>query len=152
MGIRVQISGNGRVYNEMIYLGADHRGFELKEKLKSYLGELGYVCDDLGAYTYNIEDDYPDFARKLVNKGDWGDKGDKGILICGSGVGMAVAANRFKGVRAGGPEGKDVDLNVLTLAADFLTEEQAKEAVKTFLEAKFSGEERHRRRIAKIDL
>lgn len=141
----------------MIYLGADHRGFELKEKLKIFLAGLDYEYEDLGASIYNKEDDYPDFA-KLVGEKVAENPENRGILICGSGVGIAVAANKIKGVRAGTilkPEQaraavNDEDLNVLALGADYLTEDQAKEIVRTFLETKFSGEERHKRRIWKL--
>jgi len=139
----------------MIYLGADHRGFELKEKLKIFLDGLNYDFEDLGASIYNKEDDYPDFAKAVAEKvgGE-----DKGILICGSGVGIAVAANKIKSVRAGTimkPEQaiaavNDEDLNVLALSADYLSEEEAKEIVKVFLETKFSEEERHKRRVWKL--
>jgi ribose 5-phosphate isomerase B len=142
----------------MIYLGADHRGFELKEKLKPFLRDLGFDYQDLGASIYNKEDDYPDFA-KLVGEKVAANAGEKGILICGSGVGIAVAANKIKGIRAGTilkPEQaratvNDEDLNILSLGADYLSEDEAKEIVKTFLETKFSNEERHKRRIEKIE-
>lgn len=142
----------------MIYLGADHRGFELKEKLKPFLRDLGFDYQDLGASIYNKEDDYPDFA-KLVGEKVAADLGSKGILICGSGIGIAIAANKIKGVRAGtalkseqaAAAVNDEDLNILALSADFLNEDEAKKIVKTFLETKFSGEERHKRRIEKIE-
>lgn len=142
----------------MIYLGADHRGFELKEKLKVFLPDLGYEYEDLGASIYNKEDDYPDFAR-LVGKRVIENQENKGILVCGSGIGIAIAANKTRGIRAGTafkPEQvraavNDEDLNILSLAADYLSEDEAKEIVKTFLETKFSNEERHKRRINKID-
>ena len=142
----------------MIYLGADHRGFELKNKIKNFLEELGYDYEDLGASIYNKEDDYPDFAKAVAEKVA-ANAGEKGILICGSGVGIAIAANKIKGIRAGTilkPEQaratvNDEDLNILSLSADYLSEDEAKEIVKTFLETKFSNEERHRRRIGKID-
>jgi ribose 5-phosphate isomerase B len=145
----------------MIYLGADHRGFEMKNKIKKFLEELGYAYEDLGASIYNKEDDYPDFAKAVAKKvsTDAGRRLNRGILICGSGVGIAVSANKIRGVRAGTilkPEQvraavNDEDLNILSLAADFLSEEEAKEIVRTFLETKFSGQERHKRRIEKID-
>jgi ribose 5-phosphate isomerase B len=152
----VSIGGNGGVCNEMIYLGADHRGFELKEKLKIFLADSGYDYKDLGASIYNREDDYPDFAKLVAEK----IKGeDKGILICGSGIGIDIAANRFKGVRAGlaidakqiAMARNDDDINILVLASDFLSDSEAKEIVKTFLNTKFSGEERHIRRVKKIE-
>lgn len=143
----------------MIYLGADHRGFELKEKLKPFLRDIGFDYQDLGASIYNKEDDYPDFA-KLVAEKIVANPEDRGILICGSDIGVAISANRFKGVRAGGATNakqiaagvNDDDINILALGADYLSEDEAKEIVKTFLETKFSGEKRHQRRIEKIDL
>ena len=144
----------------MIYLGADHRGFELKEKIKQWLSEWGYSFEDMGALEYNKDDDYPDFAKAVAEKvaGEAGDAGDnRGILICGSGVGVVIAANKTKGIRAGTAISaqqmkdsvSDEDTNVLGISADYLSG-QAQEIVKTFLETKFSGEERHIRRINKI--
>lgn len=151
----------------MIYLGADHRGYELKEKIKKWLFEWGYKYEDMGAFEYDKDDDYPDFATATAKavalslpKGSNQLKGEssRGILICGSGIGIAVAANKIKGIRAGTGTGtkqiisavNDEDLNILALPADYISENEAKEIVKSFLEAKFSGEERHARRINKI--
>lgn len=144
----------------MIYLGADHRGFELKEKIKQWLLEWGYQYEDLGALEYNKEDDYTDFATAVatavalsLSKGD----SARGILVCGSGVGVVIAANKVKGVRAGTAINaaqikdsvSDENTNVLGISADYLSD-QAQEIVKSFLDTKFSGEERHVRRINKI--
>ena len=143
---------------KMIYLGADHRGFELKEKIKQWLSEWGYPFEDMGALEYNKEDDYPDFAKAVAEKVVAGDtEGNRGILICGSGVGVVMAANKVKGIRAGTAISaqqmkdsvSDENTNVLGISADYLSE-QAQEIVKTFLATKFSGEERHVRRINKI--
>ncbi len=142
----------------MIYIGADHRGYELKQKLKQWLDELGYELEDLGAFEYNKDDDYPGFSKAVAEKVAIG-ADNKGILICGSGIGMAIAANKIKGIRAGTAASakqakasvNDEDLNVLGISADYTNEEMAKEIVKTFLETKFSGEERHVRRINKIE-
>ncbi|MBI4160352.1 MAG: RpiB/LacA/LacB family sugar-phosphate isomerase [Candidatus Yanofskybacteria bacterium] len=146
----------------MIYLGADHRGYELKEKIKQWLDEFGYTHEDLGALEYNKDDDYPDFSTAVaaavalsLSKG----QSSRGILVCGSGIGIAVAANKIKGVRAGTATNaeqvrasvNDEDLNVLALSADYTEEDVAKEIIKTFLETKFSGEERHVRRLNKIE-
>ncbi|TSC74637.1 MAG: ribose 5-phosphate isomerase B [Parcubacteria group bacterium Gr01-1014_44] len=145
----------------MIYLGADHRGFQLKEKIKKWLSEWGYQYEDLGALEYEENDDYPDFATAVgkavalsLSKGD----SARGVLICGSGIGVAVAANKIKGIRAGTvakPEQAqwavdDEDLNVLGLSAKSLSDDEAQAIVKTFLGTKFSGAERHIRRINKI--
>lgn len=141
----------------MIYIGADHRGYELKEKLKTFLGELGYDYEDMGAFEYNKDDDYPDFAKAVAEKVVQGGS-NKGILICGSDIGMAAAANKIKGIRAGGatiPEQvaaavHDDNINVLSVSADFVDEIQAEELIKTFLETKFGGDEKYVRRINKI--
>jgi len=146
-----------------IYLGADHRGFELKEKAKQWLAELGYQYEDCGAFEYNKDDDYPDFAKAVADKvvGVAGDaESNRGILFCGSGIGVCIAANKIKGVRAGTAASleqvkasvNDEDLNVLCLSAGYLPNVDivAKQIIKTFLEVKFSEEERHVRRINKI--
>ncbi|MEK7555833.1 MAG: RpiB/LacA/LacB family sugar-phosphate isomerase [Patescibacteria group bacterium] len=153
-----------------IYLASDHAGFPLKEKLKMFLAESGYEVFDAGAYQYDESDDYPDFvvsAAKLVA----GDPGSKGIVLGGSGQGEAIAANRVAGVRAivyygppclrAGEAGGSLDIvklsrehnnaNILSLAARFMNEEEAKEAVMLFLETSFSEDARHQRRIKKID-
>ena len=141
----------------MIYLGSDHRGFALKEKLKNLLTEWGYDYEDLGPFEYDKNDDYPIFAEAVARKVA-ADAGSRGILICGSGVGIDVAANKIDGVRAGtiaDPKQAeasvhDEDLNVLSLSADFLPEDKAIEVAKTFLEAKYVKEERYRRRLEEI--
>lgn len=141
----------------MIYLGADHRGFELKEKIKSWLSAWGYDFEDKGAFEYNKDDDYPDFALAVAEEATR-DPNNKGILICGSGIGVAIAANKIKDIRAGTAmkseqaraSVNDEDLNVLALPADYLDEAEAQEIVKKFLETKFSGAERHVRRLNKI--
>ena len=145
----------------MIYIGADHRGYELKEKIKTWLSGWSYQYEDMGAREYNKDDDYPDFATAVatavarsLSKGE----GTKGILVCGSGIGVAIAANKIKGVRAGTAmkteqvkaSVNDEDLNVLAISADYTGEEETKEIVITYLETKFSGEGRHVRRINKI--
>lgn len=149
----------------MIYLGADHRGYELKEKIKQWLVEWGYQYQDLGNTVYDGEDDYPDFAEKVgreVGRGQRGEKGKKGknrgILVCGTGIGMDIVANKFSGVRCGlgfsteqVKRGRQEDgVNCLALPADFVTEEKASEIVKVFLETKFFGKEKYKRRIGKI--
>ena len=142
----------------IIYLGADHRGFNLKEQLKRYLAGKGWQVVDLGNAVYDKDDDYPDFAKPVaeaVSK----DPEARGILICGSGAGVAIVANKFKGVRAALAvnakqafmERNDEDVNVLSLAAEFTTPEQAEPIVEMFLRTPFSTEERHRRRVGKIE-
>src|SRR3990172_12384045 len=123
-----------------IYLGADHRGFKLKEKVKEWLENWGYDVADLGAESFEPKDDYTLYAQKvasLVGK----EKSVRGILLCGSGVGVDVAANKFDGVRAAigkSPEQvragrRDDDMNILVLAADFTKSQEAKEMVQAFL-------------------
>src|SRR3989338_6466628 len=141
----------------MIYLGSDHRGFVMKAKLKILLIEWGYNYEDLGPFEYNKDDDYPDFA-KLVGEKVAGEPDSRGILICGSGVGVAMTANKIEGVRAGTmfdveqvkASVADEDINVIGLANDYSNEENNIKIVKAFLASKFSGEERHVRRVNKI--
>ena len=139
-----------------VALAADHAGFELKEKMAAFLKEAGFEVVDLG--TSNREPvDYPDFARAIGEALREG-KAERGILICGSGVGACVAANKMKNIRAGlchdtysahqGVEHDDI--NVLCLGSRVIGEELAKELVSAFLAARFTGEERHRRRLDKI--
>lgn len=142
----------------MLYIGADHRGYKLKELLKNYLKELNVQYEDMGAFVLNLEDDYPDFAMAVAQRVAENSEENKGILICGSGVGVDVVANKVKGVRSAlcfdAKQAKmsrsDDNANVLSLAADFISEEKAKEIVKMWLETPFSGQERHIRRIDKI--
>ena len=140
---------------KMVYLGADHRGFELKNKIVLELREKGWTVTDLTPKK-DLDDDYPDISIKL---------GEKivlekalGVLICGSGAGVTIAANKVIGVRAALAMTKkqarkireDDDINVLCLAADFVNDEDSIEIVKDFLETIFVAEERFIRRINKI--
>ncbi|MGB9608759.1 MAG: RpiB/LacA/LacB family sugar-phosphate isomerase, partial [Minisyncoccia bacterium] len=135
----------------VIYLGADHRGFELKEKIKIWLKEKGYEIFDCGAEKLNPEDDYPDFAKKVALNVSKNLDYSRGILICGSGVGVCVTANRFKKIRAGLAINPDQifearahdDINILCLAADFTDEETAKKMIITFLVTSFDRKEHH---------
>jgi len=142
----------------MIYLGADHRGYNLKEEIKKFF-ELGKIeFKDLGNLNYDENDDYPDFVKKVVGKVLSNPKKDKGILICGTGIGMSIAANKFKGIKAGlclsGYMAKraieEDDINILCLAADITDVGTSKKIIKEWLKAKFKNEERHKRRIEKI--
>lgn len=144
-----------------IYVGTDHAGFELKEVLVEYLKKEGHEVIDKGAYQYALDDDYPDYIA-LVAQAVSADQGKtKGIILGGSGQGEAIVANRFSHVRAvvwyGGlldiiPLSREHnDANILSLGARFLNEEEAKRAVKLWLETLFSEDERHVRRIAKIE-
>ncbi|MFA6463568.1 MAG: RpiB/LacA/LacB family sugar-phosphate isomerase [Candidatus Paceibacterota bacterium] len=143
-----------------ILIATDHAGFELKGKLVVFLESLGYEVKDFGAYSYNGNDDYPDFviplAKEISENPDL-----KGIIIGGSGQGEAIAANRFKGVRCAVYYGGDMriinfsrehnDSNILSLGARFLKEEESERAIKIWLETEFSNEIRHINRNEKID-
>jgi ribose 5-phosphate isomerase B len=142
----------------IIYIGADHRGFNLKEAMKNFLRDRGYQVFDMGDETYNEQDDYPDFASKVAKKVQVDYENSRGILICGSGIGMSVVANRFHRIRAGLVMNADHafdartedDINVLVLAADFLTSDVVRKILIAWLETPFSREPRYLRRIEKI--
>ena len=140
-----------------IYLAADHRGFELKEKIKKALKKSGVSFEDLGNKIFDPNDDYPDFAIKVAKRVAQNKK-NKGILICGSGAGVCIAANKVKGARAAQSftpkHAKHLrtndNINILCLDADWLKINTAKNIAKTFLETEFSNLARHKRRIQKI--
>lgn len=154
--------------NNVINIAADHAGFDHKEAIKEWLTSEGYEVVDHGAYEFEGEDDYPDFVAPAANAVA-ADPQERGIVIGGSGQGEAIVANRFPGVRAvvfNGQympaDGREVpeeiitarqhnDANVISLGARFLSIREAIEAVELFLDTEFSGEERHVRRIEKID-
>ena len=139
-----------------VALGADHGGFNLKNELVSRLSEA-YEVLDLGAHKCDPIDDYPDFVR-AVAKAVVSGQAERGIIICGSGVGACIAANKVPGVRAclchdtySAHQGVEHDdMNVLCLGARVIGTELATELVTAFLEARFTGEERHRRRLEKV--
>lgn len=147
-----------RIIRYMIYLGTDHRGLQLKEELKKFLAEQGFEAEDLGAFEYNKDDDYPDFAATVASKVAENLSVHKGILLCGSGHGVDIVANKFKGIRAAlcfnpqvaAQSREHEDANVLVLASDWLESAEAKDIVTVWLGKSFSGEERHIRRINKI--
>ena len=140
-----------------IALAADHAGFELKQFLGEDLRALGYEVLDLGSHDPQAPDDYPDFAEK-VGQALLTGQAERGILACGSGVGVCVAVNKFPGVRAGvchdtysARQGVEHDsMNVLCIGARIVGEELAREIVRSFVAARFSGEDRHERRLQKI--
>jgi len=141
---------------QKIYLGSDHAGFEVKEKLKKYLDQKQIPCEDLGAYSLTPVD-YPDYALPVARKVAK-EKNAKGILICGTGAGMVMAANKVKGIRAAAGydeysakmSRRDNDANILGLRARFCPFTKIKKIVSAWLNTPFSGEERHQRRINKI--
>ncbi|MEK7616191.1 MAG: RpiB/LacA/LacB family sugar-phosphate isomerase [Patescibacteria group bacterium] len=145
----------------MIYLGTDHRGFELKEKIKLWLKEWNYDFEDCGALEYDPKDDYPDFVHRVGKKVSADPDNSFGIVLGHTGQGEAIVANKYKHVRAALYYGKLLDMiklakehnhtNVLSLSATYITEGEAKEAIKLWLETKFTFEERHVRRIKEIE-
>ncbi len=159
-----------------VYLASDHVGFELKKKLKDFLVKEGYEIEDCGAYEYDRYDDYPDFISKAAEAVSKEPQNSRAIILGGSGQAEMMVANKYKGVRAAlfyAPavpvEAADItgrisadpyemirltrehnNANILSLGVRFITEEQAKKAVKIWLEQPFPGDERHIRRIEKI--
>ncbi|HET7213548.1 MAG TPA: ribose 5-phosphate isomerase B [Terriglobia bacterium] len=141
-----------------IAIGADHAGFTMKNDIAALLRELGHDVLDLGAHTPDPSDDYPDFAE-AVGEAVVEGKAERAVLICGSGVGVSVAANKIPGVRAAvchdaysAHQGVEHDnMNVLVLGSRIIGPELARELVRSYLGARFSGDERHRRRLAKVD-
>lgn len=159
-----------------VYLAADHAGYELKEKVKAFLVSGGYQVEDCGASSLNLNDDYPDFISKAAMEVSQDLENSKAIVFGGSGQAEAMLANKFKGIRCAvfytsiAPRGAaDVtgrkssdpfeiirltrehnDANILSIAARFVTEEEANLAAKLWLETDFKNDERHVRRINKI--
>jgi ribose 5-phosphate isomerase B len=140
-----------------IAVGADHNGYALKKTIAGLLRSLGHDVVDVGAHEMDPSDDYPDFAGALARTVAAGEA-ERGVMVCGSGVGASVAANKVRGVRAAvchdtysAHQGVEHDdMNVLCLGARIVGEEVAREAVQAFVSATFSGEERHRRRLEKV--
>ena len=140
-----------------VAVGADHAGFGLKATVVEAIRSLGHHVVDCGAFQLEPGDDYPDFAA-AVSQALMEDRADRGVLVCGSGVGASVAANKFSGIRSGlchdtysAHQGvEDDDMNVLALGARVIGPALATELVTTFLRARVSGAERHERRLAKV--
>lgn len=142
----------------IIYLGADHQGFEFKEKVKEFLTVKGYKVVDLGNDKYEEGDDYPDFAELVAEKVSEDSENNRGILFCRSGAGMNIVANKFKNIRSvlgfdkeqARLSKNDDDTNILVIPTGFIPPDDAKEIIKVWLITNFSGEERHKRRLEKI--
>lgn len=142
-----------------IFIGADHRGFEFKNKVIEYLQEKNIRVEDMGAYEYNANDDYPDFAQKVATAVMQNPENNVGIVICGSGVGVSIAANRYRGIRAA--LGFDVHqiqhakendhINVLALPSDYVDLEKAKQLLEAFINAQKNQGEKYKRRLDKLD-
>jgi len=142
-----------------LFIASDHRGFELKNKIIEYLQEKNIRVEDMGNYSLDPLDDYPDFAGKVGQAVQQHPDENLGIVICGSGVGVCIATNRFAGIRSALSFRKDQvvharendHINVLALPSDYLTVEAAKELVDAFLETKPKQEDKYIRRVKKLD-
>lgn len=140
-----------------IAIGSDHAGFEVKESVKKFLKEKGYEFDDLGAESYVSTDDYPVYGEKVAKAVASGDY-DRGIVVCGAGIGISIAANKVPGIRAAACYNTEMakvsrehnDANVLALGGRTPTDQTASEIVEVWLETPFSEGERHKRRIKQI--
>jgi ribose 5-phosphate isomerase B len=151
--------GKGFVEGEMMRIGiaSDHGGYNLKERIAAKLQASGYEVTDFGARRLVPDDDYPDFVVPLAQAISEGDM-DRGVAICGSGIGACIAANKIPGVRAAlitdafsAHQGvEDDNMNVICLGARVVGAELAWDLIRTFLAAEFSGAERHRRRLGKV--
>jgi len=141
-----------------LYIGADHKGFDLKEQLKKMLADQGYQPQDLGNLEKDLNDDYVDFARAVAEKVAASGGEARGIVICGSGVGVDITANKVDGVRSVlgvstdqvFDARQDDDVNVLALGANFTEPIMAFNMIKILLSTPFLGEEKHRRRLDKL--
>lgn len=142
----------------MIYLAADHGGYKLKEHLKKYLAKAKLEFVDLGPKKYQPQDDYPDYAVKVAKKVSGNQLSNVGILLCRSGQGVCITANKFPGIRAAlvwntleAKASRNDDMsNVLCLPSDYVSPRQAEKIVETWLETPYSTEDRHMRRVKKI--
>ena len=140
-----------------IAIGADHAGYELKQELKEFLSSQGHQVEDVGAHALEPTDDYPDFTSVLAERVASRDA-ERGIMVCGSGVGASVAANKVKGIRASvchdtysAHQGVEHDdMNVLCLGARVVGGELARELANAFVAASYTGDERHQRRLGKV--
>jgi len=142
----------------IIYFGADHGGFELKAHLMEVLRSQGYEVEDMGDTKIVEDDDYPDFARAVAEKVATDTERQRGVLICRSGVGMDVVANKFANIRSvlaiSGDHvyaaRHDDDVNILTIASDFTDKAQAEKMLEVFMTTPFGADQRYKRRLEKI--
>ena len=142
-----------------IFIGADHRGFELKNKLVEYLQNKNIRVEDLGNYEHEPEDDYPDYAQKVAQAVLQNPENFLGIVICGSGIGVCMAANRMKGIYCGmGVNGEHVKhgrqndhINVLSLASDIVSQKESEEMIDAFINTQPNKKDKYTRRLQKID-
>ncbi|MDA1168810.1 MAG: RpiB/LacA/LacB family sugar-phosphate isomerase [bacterium] len=141
-----------------IYIGADHRGFRMKNDLLLWFHNHGYQVTDIGGHKEDPEDNYPEYAELLAEAVAQDPENRRGILLCGSGAGMAIAANKVKGIRAAlihdariaKSARNDDNINVLALGADFVSSDTAEQVIQAFLKTPFSGADKHVKRIGQI--
>ncbi len=149
----------GILFLMTIFIAADHRGFELKNKIIEYLQDKNIRVEDMGAYEYQPDDDYPDFGQKVAQAVLQNPQDFLGIVICGSGVGISIATNRYKGIRCAVAFNEEQikharendHINVLALASDFTNFDLAVKLIEVFLSTKPKVEEKYLRRIKKLD-
>lgn len=142
----------------MIYIGSDHAGLLLKQELRKHLEAQNYKVVDLGVFAVEPPSDYPEIAHEVAEKVRENNDA-RGILICGTGIGMCMAANKIRGIRAANCESpqtvemsrKHNDANILCLGGRVLKQEDAKKMIDVFMSTKFENEERHVRRVQKIE-
>ncbi len=143
--------------DNIIYIGSDHAGFRLKEYIKIYLSKTGYGPVDMGNEKYEPGDDYPDYAARVARKVS--ETGRRGIIICDSGVGVCITANKIKNIRAANPTNAVVarmsrehnNTNILCLGQNYIKPLLAKKIINIWLETEFSQEKRHHKRVDKIN-
>jgi len=141
-----------------VFLGSDHRGYFLKEKIAKWLFEWKYDYFDVGAQSLDLKDDYTKYASDVASLVA-NEKDGRGIVLCGSGVGVDIVVNKFDGIRASLGKTKeqieagreDDDMNILVIAADYTDEYEAKDTIKAFLETKFGQKERYKKRLKEIE-
>lgn len=142
----------------MIYLSADHNGYEMKEKIKQHLTQKGVAFEDTGPYCYDKDDDYPDFAYLAAKKIAQNPEHNRGILICGSGVGMALTANKVRGVYCAQVWNKKMargarehnGINMLSFGVDYTDQNEILASIEEFLRVPAKTAERHERRFKKV--
>lgn len=141
---------------KVLYIGSDHAGYKLKKYLMPYLEKRGYKMIDMGNEEFDREDDYPDYAFKVAEK--VAETGNRGIILCDSGVGATIVANKVKGIRAvnafctgiARQSREHINTNILCMGQNYIAVDLARKMVNIWLETEFSPEERHHRRVNKI--